>query len=83
MNAIPWLKTRSDGSASLSHHLTVAIFDYQRAFGHEPRMIRVPYFRADEIDNSLLVFRNGRAYFRGVEFKFSIIIENIELCGSI
>lgn len=83
MNALPWSTTRSDGSATLAQALVIGIYDFQRAFGREPRMIRVPYFRADEIDNSLLVFRNGRAYFRGVEFKFSIIIENIELCGSI
>lgn len=82
---LTWARSISDGSASLSHHLTVAIFDYQRAFGKEPRLILVPYWRDNEIDERLLVFKkgiNGHATFRGIRFRFSIIQDFIELKAS-
>lgn len=79
MTTIPYSTTRSDGSATLAHHLTVALHDFQRAFGHEPAQIRVPLFRDREIDQSLLVFRNGRAFFRGIDFRFSVTSNLIEL----
>lgn len=84
MNALPWLKSRSDGTGTLSHHLTVAVFDYQRAFGHEPKLIRVPFWRGREMSAEFIAHscQNPDSRFRGIPFRWSITSDYIELFGT-
>lgn len=74
---ISWDHAISDGTGTLAHHLTVDIFNYQRAFGHEPKLIVIPYFRRDELDPALF----EKCEIRGVPFSFSLFSDAIELCA--
>lgn len=71
----------SDGSATLAAALKIAIYDYQRVFGHEPRMIICPYWRLDEIDERQFTgWNTGKgAKFRNIPFRLSITCDAIEL----
>lgn len=84
MNALPWSTTRSDGSATLETALTIAIYDFQRAFGREPRLIRVPFWRGREMSAEFIVHscQNPDSRFRGIPFRWSITSDYIELYGS-
>lgn len=81
----------SDGSGTLAHMLTIAIYDYVRKFGREPRLMLIPYFRRDELAACVGPLypltadfgSNGENTFRGVPFWFSTSNDAIELRGSL
>lgn len=66
----------SDGSYTLSEYLRIAVFDYVRQFGKEPRLILIPYWRRGEM------LPADDSHVRGVRFRFSIISDAIELLGT-
>lgn len=82
MNSIPMTATtRSDGTGTLSHALTVAVYDYVRHFGREPKLIQIPFWRGAEMGEEFLDYaaREPEPKFHGVPFRFSIISDAIEL----
>lgn len=73
MKTATWNRFISGHSPTLANHLRVAIYDYQRRFDHEPKLIVIPYFRRDEMPDV--------ATFHGIPWRFSIISDAIELHG--
>lgn len=73
MTAIPWTKTRSNGGTTLAIALTDAIYDYALAFGREPRLIQIPWWRGHEMPRETFTAHFSWTHrFRGVPFRFHV-----------
>lgn len=80
-----YMYNESDGSATLGEALQIGIYDYQRHFGREPKLIVAPWWRASEIPAKAFDY-SGQMWkesFRGIPFRWSIICDAIELSGSL